>query len=73
VYKENMQRSEIEHLNLLVKDDNSSEQKKRNIARTMVLLRISAILAVIILVKTSSSVKSQSTAPEFRRSTCVYS
>jgi hypothetical protein len=53
VYNGNNQRSELEHLNLLVKEDDNSEQKERNIARTMLLLRISVILVIIIIVRTS--------------------
>jgi hypothetical protein len=52
VYKENKQhRSEIEQLGLLVKekDDQDSEQIERSKARTMVLLRISAILILLIM------------------------
>ncbi len=53
MYNGNNQRSELEHLNLLVKEDDNSEQKERNIARTMLLLRISVILVIIIIVRTS--------------------
>jgi hypothetical protein len=53
VYNGNNQRSELEHLNLLVKEDDNSEQKERNIARTMLFLRISVILVIIIIVRTS--------------------
>jgi hypothetical protein len=76
VYNENKQRSELEQLNLLVKDSDKTEQKERNIARTMVLLRISAILVLIIVVRTSSSSNSQVRAGSpvclYSRSTQVY-
>jgi hypothetical protein len=52
VYKENKHHdSEIEQLGLLVKekDDHDSEQIERSKARTMVLLRISAILIIFVV------------------------